>query len=237
MISNEYTDDDLFQNEINIGKELMNNIKDKNMTEENMTEEIENEEIVSKIYTEKEIHKMDINDILSIISITTVDGDVIYFDNVATIDPANVFLKYGEPIPISSYEKYEELRSKYERYILFKIVKDPTDQVASLLKHKIELIERNDIEMRAMREQFANEMSILRTDIKQELSIATDNMLQEMRSSIESLSTSAKKTNATVNDLVTNVNFKLDRIKANELNLVLDKLTRVTSLLADVVED
>lgn len=190
-----------------------------------------------KIFTEQEINSMETGDILDIISINTIDDDVIYLDNVLSISPGEVVLKFGDPIPISSYEKYEELRLRFERYKLFKIVKDPTDQVASLLKHKIELTEQNINEMQEMRGQFADEMSILREDIRTSMNNASDKMLQEMRTSIDSLKDSAKKTNDTVNDLVSNVNFKLDRIKANELNLVLEKLQKVTKLLADVVEE
>ncbi len=190
-----------------------------------------------KMFTEREINEMSPNDILDIISISTLDDDIVYLDNVVSVSPGEVLLKHGEPIPVSSYEKYEELRLRFERYKLFKIVKDPTDQVASLLKHKIELTEQNIVEMQEMRGQFATEMETLREDVRNSMNNASDKMLQEMRISIESLKDSAKKTSDTVNDLVTNVNFKLDRIKANELNAVLDKLKVVTTMLADVVED
>lgn len=188
------------------------------------------------LYKEEEVLSMSREEIMSIISVQTSDNIIVYFDQIDHIDFDNVNLKNGEIIPITNDGKYEELSELFARYKLFCIMHDAKgnatslqlaeDRFESLMLEKIEDFEKLT---KSSTDRMVSTMESSIKDIERKI-------VHEISPSITLLNETSNLLNNTLKDTLSAVNRKIEKIDSDELDRITKKLSKISTLLAEVVD-
>ena len=188
------------------------------------------------LYTEKEVLNMSREEIMNIISIKTADGNIIYFDQISNIDFDSVNLKNGESLPIISEGKYEELSELFVRYKMFCIMHDAKGNATSLqlAEDKFEKLMFKKIK------EFEN-LTKASTDkmvntVEDSIKNVEDTLIHAVTPAITLLNDTSKILNDTLKSTLLSVDEKIESMDSEELNKIIKKLSKISTLLAEVVE-
>jgi len=206
-------------------------------------EEVDMEEIKISVpeplkftYSENEVLELGQDELLNIISIRTTDDITIFFDQILSVEPNEVIINGMDNIPISSYEKYEEITKLFARYKLFRIMHDPEGtlnvlQQASSKLENIILTRMNDLE--AMINQNSQRMV---NHFESEIGSVRDTVLGQIEPAVTQLNETSNSANVKLGSLLTDIQRKIDSINTTNLNTTITKLQKVSNLLGEVVE-
>lgn len=196
----------------------------------------ENKKTLKFAYTEDEILNLSTSELMELLSIKTADNIIVYFDLVSTIEIDQVILVNAENIPIATYEKYVELTEKFARYKMFKLMHDGDGTISTLQKAEQRLEERIDGRMELLENQFNENTDRLMNKIETEIIGIRESVLQQVEPAVNNLISIANNTSKTLTTSLTEVDRKVKRLNHQDLDKVINKLEKVTTLLADVVE-
>jgi len=181
------------------------------------------------VYTEEQIMSLSREELMGIISIKTSDDIVIYFDEVANVEIDQVLLKSAEIIPITRYEKYQEISEKFARFKLFKIMYDPSNRITSIQRALMSQLTDLD-------KLFTSKTNEAMNKISSDMSRIESTLLDRITPIVEELE---KKINTNANQLrisLNQLNSKVEEFPIEKMNSTINKLDRISTLLADVVE-
>jgi len=188
------------------------------------------------IYTEKEIAQLSEEELMDIISIILMNGQILYFDQVFSIDEESVILKNDERIYFSNDESKKSTIEKYKKYKMFTIIHDSRERVSTLKLAENHLEEMMNKKINKF-DKMAQESTKLMTDtmIKSISNIKTF-LIQEIDPSIKRLNNISIQLENELHSKLPEINRQISNIKTDELNIILDKLGNITKMLHEVVE-
>lgn len=187
-------------------------------------------------FTEEEIVDLSKDELMDILGVKTADDVIIYFDLISNIEMDQVFLKDGDVIPIASYEKYYELSNKFARYKMFKLMHDREDTISSLQKAEQKLENMIIEKMEKLENLFQdNTIKIFQT-IENEVSQVRDSVMEKVSPAVAELTTIAKNSSRELQDSIEEVNRKIRQLDHKDLDKTIEKLKKVSEMLAEVVE-
>ncbi len=181
------------------------------------------------VYTEEQIMSLSREELMEIISIKTSDSIVIYFDEVSNIEIDQVLLNNAEIIPITRYEKYEELTEKFARFKLFKIMYDPSNRITSIQRALISQL--TDLE-----KLFTIKTNEVMNKIADDMSRIESTLLDRITPIVEELEKKINTNTDRLNISLNQLNNKAEELPIMKINSTINKLDRISTLLADVIE-
>lgn len=187
-------------------------------------------------YTEQEMLELSKDELMDILSVKTADDVIIYFDLISNIEIDQVLLKDGESIPIASYEKYYELSNKFSRYKMFKLMHDRDDTISSLQKAEQRLEEMIIARMETLEHLFQNNTERMISKIDYEVSTIRDSVMDKVSPAVAELTTIAKNSSRELRSSIEDVDRKIRQLDHKKLDGIIEKLSKVSELLAEVVE-
>ena len=175
-------------------------------------------------------------ELLDIIAEKTKNGTYIFFDDIISIDDEKIILKNEEEIIITSNTKYKELVAKQARHKLFRVMHDPESTMASIQKVVESLERKTEMRLSVIEDQIQLSVNDLATRMKVQTDKIEQSLISAIQVPIQNLQSTAETLNVDVDNALIALTQKIKNIDDTRVAVVIDKLSEITDLLAEVTE-
>ena len=207
------------------------------------------------LYTKEELLELTSDELLDIISIISLDGRVIFLDNVVMIETDCLVMDEGQDnINITSPESFKLISDKMTRFKMLKATGSLNDlkEKNHLEKLIITRLDTIDININAQLAEINDNMNKNFSQIAKHVGTVIGTLQAGLQSQIDNISESlsnkvmeqlipeVRKINdqsVVLSSTLADVQDKIRRINFTKLTTVTDSLENISKLLSEVIED
>lgn len=196
------------------------------------------------VLTQADLLALSAEEVMDLISAKTIDGKIIYLDSIVSLERTQVIMKDGlENMQINSEEAYKSLEDKMFRFKMLSAIGmvgelSQKNQLDKLIDDRLCIIE-NDL--RDSLDSIKNSMRSSLKDIKDTMEQTISSVGQVIHNSVlKELSPGVKMIEQNAKLLETSImrmRSDISSINMDELNNVTFELTKITSLLSEVIAE
>lgn len=206
-------------------------------------------------YTKEDLLQLTSEEIMDIISITSLDGRVIFLEDVVIIEPEFLIMKEGmDNISITGPDSLRVVTEKLMRFktlkllgtidvlkeknLLEELIKTRLDTIDINMQHHLtNVLYNSDQNFIKSSEQISKGMNNINTNINSQIVSISDNLTNKIMGSIlpevqklQETTDNLAKTIAEISENISNINF-------TKITRVTNSLENISKLLAEVIED
>jgi len=178
-----------------------------------------------KIYSEEEILSMNTQEIKNIITVRTLEDELIFLDEIESITKTTISLKNGSVLKLSNDEKYNLMVEKLIQYKMFMRIQ-PVNTVDF---KKISTIEEN------FEKNINEKIDKVVTKLDQSFIDIKKLFEDKYTSSLQIMETTTNKAAEETVEHMKQVKSKIDQINIDNLNANISKLDEILNILNAVV--
>lgn len=203
------------------------------------------------IYTSQELTQLTPEEMMDILSVTTIDNKIIFLDDIAAIEKTKVILKHDLPeLSVNSESSYEMLLAKLTRFKMLKMTgsispleeknkidhdfNDRIQQLENLVDNKITKLEDS---IKNYMSDTNNLIGHVISEIDRKMSGLIDNLGENIYTVISDKITKCDNELLDIAKISSNLSSKISEINIHRLNKTVDHLETVSKILAEVVDD
>lgn len=186
-------------------------------------------------YNVESVQNMSYDKLSDFISIKTTDGELIFLDDIVSINHDSIALRYGISFGITSEEKYNILIDKLKKFKMFKLFNNESS--VEIMREKNRLQEEYNTLVAKNTDLIKTQLDEIKTHIQVSIVGAKMESLNEMKKSLNKMESSAIDARQVINHLSNTIELKMKKIDDHKFAHLIDKLNKVTDVLSDVFEE